>query len=318
MTLSRQLSPPHERDRLQRFLFEHAPVRGHLVSLDEAWLGVLARRAYPPALRQVLGELMAASALLAATLKFEGVLVLQIQGSGPLRLLVVECQADLSLRATARFDGAEAALLALGPRPTLSALSGDGRCAITLDPRDGRPAYQGIVPLEGASVAGVLQDYMTRSEQLDTRFHLAAGEQRAAGLLLQRLPTSGGRGTSSSAAEVTDEDPDLWNRACILAETLTRDELLTLDGATVLRRLFHQQDLRLFESLTVRFHCTCSRDKVARMLRMLGADDVRAVLAERGLVSVECDFCHLAYEFGPQDVDELLSQAPDGPPIERV
>jgi molecular chaperone Hsp33 len=318
MNTTRELSEHHERDRLQRFLFEHAPVRGQLVSLDDAWREVLARRAYPPALRTVLGELMAASALLAATLKFEGVLVLQIQGSGPLRLLVVECQCDLRLRATARFDGSESDLLALGPQPSLRALSGDGRCAITLDPRDGRPAYQGVVPLEGSSVAGVLQEYMARSEQLDTRFHLAADEQRAAGLLLQKLPASGGRGTSASAAEALDFDPDLWNRACILAETLTRDELLSLDSASVLRRLFHQQDLRLFESLALRFHCTCSRDKVARMLRMVGEHDVREVLAERGQVSVECDFCHLAYEFGPHDVEELLGQAADGPPIERV
>lgn len=318
MDTTRELSESHERDRLQRFLFEQAPVRGHLVSLDQAWREVLARRSYPPVLRQVLGELLAASALLAATLKFEGVLILQIQGSGPLRLLVVECQADLSLRATARFDGGESALLALGARPTLRDLSGDGRCAITLDPRDGRPTYQGIVPLERASVAEVLQDYMTRSEQLDTRFQLAADDQRAAGLLLQKLPASGGRGSSASAADADVIDPDLWNRVCILTETLKRDELLTLDHATVLRRLFHQQDLRLFESLAVHFHCTCSRDKVARMLRMLGADDVRQVLAERGRVSVECDFCHLGYEFGPSDVDELLSLAPDGPPIERV
>jgi molecular chaperone Hsp33 len=282
-------------DRAQRFVFEGSPVRGGLVSLDAAWREIVARRAYPGPLRALLGELTAASALLASTLKFDGALVLQIQGRGPLRLLVVECQSDLALRASARFDE-DAPLPA---EATLRTLSGDGRCAITLDLGDGRPSYQGVVPLDGHSASEVLEGYMSRSEQLDTRLVLAADEHRAAGLLLQRLPSQGGRAPAPS-------DEDAWAEARALAGTLRPAELLAHPGDVILRRVFGGHDLRVFESLPLVFRCRCTRDKVARLLRLMGADDVHALLAERGTVDVTCDFCHLGYTFAPEEAEAAL------------
>ena len=285
-------------DALQRFVFERARVRGELVRLDETWREVRRRREYPEAVRGALGELTAASVLLAATLKFEGgALVLQIQGGHPVDLLVVECQADLSLRAMARWDGG---LPALGPHPTLHELAGGGRCALTIDPGGGLSSYQGIVPLEGRTTAQVLERYMARSEQIATLFSLAASEERAAGLLIQKLPEAGGKAAP-------DADPDLWNRAAHLLRTLTREELLTLPERDILRRLFHQEDLRLFESVPVRFGCRCSHARVAGVLRMVGRDEVQLALAERGAMHVTCEFCGMRYAFTRAEAERALA-----------
>lgn len=287
-------------DALQRFVFERARVRGELVRLDESWREVRRRRAYPGAVRDALGELTAASVLLAATLKFEGgTLVLQIQGGHPVDLLVVECQADLSLRAMARWDGD---LEALPPHPTLQELADGGRCALTIDPGGGLAPYQGIVPLEGRTTARVLERYMARSEQIGTLFSLAASEDRAAGLLVQRLPETGGKATP-------DADPDLWNRVGHLAATLDRAELLELPAGDILRRLFHQEDLRLFETMPVRFACRCSRERVAGLIRMVGADEVREALADRGAIDVTCEFCGERYAVSRAEAERALADA---------
>ncbi|MEO8441169.1 MAG: Hsp33 family molecular chaperone HslO, partial [Betaproteobacteria bacterium] len=172
-------------DTIQRFLFEHAPVRGEIVHLDATWRAVLERHAYPPAVRALLGEMMAAAALLTATLKFGGTLIMQIQGSGPVKLLVVECTSDHHMRATAKWSEVPA-------RGELAALVGDGKFAITLEPGQGRPGYQGVVALEGATVAAALEQYMLRSEQIETRLWLATRDDCAAGLLLQKLPDGSG------------------------------------------------------------------------------------------------------------------------------
>jgi len=287
-------------DALQRFVFERARVRGELVRLDETWREVRRRREYPEAVRGALGELTAASVLLAATLKFEGgALVLQIQGGRPVDLLVVECQADLSLRAMARWDGG---LPELGSHPTLHELAGGGRCALTIDPGGGLSSYQGIVPLEGRTTAQVLERYMARSEQIATLFSLAASEERAAGLLIQKLPEAGGKAAP-------DADPDLWNRVGHLAATLTRAELLELPGRDILRRLFHDEDLRLFETMPVRFACRCSRERVAGLLRMVGADEVRQALADRGAIDVTCEFCGERYAVSREEAQRALADA---------
>ncbi|MCM2256875.1 MAG: Hsp33 family molecular chaperone HslO [Vicinamibacteria bacterium] len=298
--------PDGERDSLQRFLFEKAHVRGELVRLDEAWREVLRRRDYPPSVREVLGDLMAACALLAATLKIQGgELVLQIQGGGPVTLLVVECRADLTLRATARF---EPDLAGLEERATLRALTAGGQCAITIDPGPGRQAYQGVVSLRGATAAEALEEYMARSEQIETRFWLAADGQRAAGLLLQRLPDHGGKATA-------DADDDLWNRVTVLGHTLTREELLELPGRDILRRLFHDEELRVFESLPVRFACRCSRETVAGIIRMVGREEVEAVLAERGSIEIACEFCAVGYTFDrEQALTALADRSASTPP----
>ena len=287
-------------DALQRFVFDRAPVRGELVHLEEAWREVRRRREYPQAVESALGELTAASVLLAATLKFPGgALVLQIQGGQPVDLLVVECQADLSLRAMARWDGG---LPLPGASPTLHELAGGGRCVLTIDPGSGLTAYQGVVPLEGRTTAQVLERYMARSEQIGTLFALAANGEKAAGLLLQRLPDAGGKAGP-------DADPDLWNRVGHFVATLTRAELLELPGRDILRRLFHDEELRLFESVPVRFACRCSRERVAGLIRMVGAEEVRHALADRGTLDVTCEFCGERYAFSREEAAHALADA---------
>lgn len=281
---------PPNGDTLTRFVFEHAEVRGESVRLDATWRAVLARHDYPAPVRTLLGEMMAACALLAATLKFEGALIMQMQGSGPVTLLVVECDSEFHLRATAKW------------RDELNSqdvreLLGDGKFVITIDPKTGGQAYQSIVALEGATVAEVLAHYMLRSEQLETQLWLAADARQACGLLLQRLPEKQG------------EDEDAWNRALSLASTVKPDELLSLPTAEVLHRLFHEEDLRLFDPQALSFRCTCSRERVTAMLRMLGLDEVRSILDEQGRIDVDCEFCNQHYRFDPVDAEQIFAAA---------
>lgn len=267
-------------DTIQRFLFEHAPVRGEIVHLNATWHAVLDRHDYPPAVRALLGEMMAAAALLTATLKFGGTLIMQIQGNGPVKLLVVECTSDHHMRATAKWSGAPAT-------GSLVELVGDGKFAITLDPGQGRPGYQGVVALAGANVAAALEEYMLRSEQIETRLWLTAADDCAAGLLLQKLPARGDANT----------DADAWQRATMLAASLAPPELAALDGPELLRRLYSAEDIRVFKARPVDFRCTCSRERVVAMLHMLGRDEVASIVAERGEVEVNCEFCNQRYRF---------------------
>lgn len=274
-------------DSLQRFLFEGAPVRGELAHLNATWRAVLERHDYPAALRTVLGELMAAAALLSATLKFQGSLILQIQGSGAVKLIVVECTSEHTMRATAKWDGE----LAGGLRE----LVGGGRFAITIAPDDVTQTYQGIVELSGDSVAAVLEHYMATSEQLETRLWLACDGTQAAGMLLQRVPG------------VAQQDPDAWNRAVTLANTLRAEELLTLPARQIIRRLFHEEDVRLFDARVLSFRCSCSRERVVNMLRMLGHGEIRSILQERGTVEVGCEFCNRRYAFDAVDAEQIFA-----------
>jgi molecular chaperone Hsp33 len=275
-------------DSLTRFLFEHAAARGETVHLDATWQSVQEHHDYPAPLRQAMGELMAAAALLAATLKLKGSLILQIQGKGPVSLLVVECTGDLTMRATAKWAGEI-------PDGGLPGLVGDGRFVITLDPKEGKQAYQGIVPLEGTSIAEILQNYMTRSEQLDTRLYLAADDRQASGMLLQKLPDQAG------------QDADAWTRINHLADTVTSRELLDLSAEAILHRLFHEENLRLFEPQGVSFQCTCSRESVANMLRMLGRAEIDSVIEEQGSVEVQCEFCNQRYSFDRVDTEQVFA-----------
>jgi len=286
-------------DSLQRFLFEHAPIRGELVHLDASWRSVIERHDYPETLRNIMGELTAAAVLLAATLKLKGSLVLQIMGKGAIKLLVVECSGDMQLRATAKWSGD----LAQG---NFAELVGDGQFAITLDPKDGGQPYQGIVEIKGDSVAEILQNYMSHSEQLETRLWLAADGQHAAGMLLQKLPE----------AENQDEtvDADTWQRAAILADTLKSEELLTLSAKTLIERLYHEDDIRLFDTQNVSFHCSCSRDNVASMLKMLGREEVDSILDESEHIEVFCEFCNQRYEFDKVDAKMMFFDSVVLPP----
>jgi len=345
-------------DSLQRFLFEGAPVRGELVHLDATWRAVLERHEYPEPLRAVLGELMAAAALLSATLKFDGSLILQIQGSGAVKLIVVECTSEQTMRATAKWDGE----LASGG---FRALVGDGRFVITIVPSDPTRSYQGIVELSGDSVAAVLEHYMATSEQLETRLWLAADATQAAGMLLQRVPSpvaedkrpvrenqrpaqedkrparqnqrparqdpsaarqdpSAARQDSSAAGKrkrparqretpteqsesAPGQDPDSWNRALVLSDTVRAEELLTLSARQLLHRLFHEEDLRVFEPRIVSFRCSCTRERVVNMLRMLGRSEVQAILRERSAVEVDCEFCNRRYSFDAVDAEQVFA-----------
>ncbi|OIP18616.1 MAG: molecular chaperone Hsp33 [Betaproteobacteria bacterium CG2_30_59_46] len=276
-------------------MFEHAAVRGEIVHLEATWKAVLERRDYPPALRTVLGELMAAAALLSATLKFSGSLIMQIQGGGPVRLLVVECGADLTMRAMAHWEGD------LAEGAALPELVGEGRFVITLDPKKGGQTYQGIVDLEGGSVATVLENYMQRSEQLDTRIWLAAGSHGAAGMLLQKMPDG------------PEADKEAWNRAVHLGATVKPRELLDLSAREIIHRLFHEEDIRLFDSTPVHFGCTCSRERVANTLRMLGYDEVHSLLDEIGYIEADCEFCNQHYVFDVVDAVQVFASDGTGP-----
>lgn len=275
-------------DTLRRFLFEHAPIRGEIVRLDAVWQSVIERHDYPPVLRDLMGELCAAAVLLAATLKLKGSMILQIHGKGAVKLLVVECTGDLEVRATAKWEGD----LAQG---TLQDMVGDGRFVITLDPKDGNQAYQGIVALEGDSIAEILQNYMTRSEQLETRLWLAADGKSAGGMLLQKLPE-----------QPEWQEDDAWGNATQIADTLKPEELLNVPAGELVHLLYHEEDIRLFDALDVVFRCTCSRENVARMLNMLGREEVDSIIAERGDVEVHCEFCNQRYVFDRVDVDAVF------------
>ena len=306
-------------------------MRGVLVRLSDAWTEILQRRAdagtsYALPVQQLLGEMVAAATLMQANIKFNGALILQIFGDGPVKLAVAEVQPDFSLRATATVIGAVDAMA------TLSALvnvGNEGKCAITLDPKSrlpGQQPYQGVVPLFGdqreklEKLSEVLEHYMLQSEQLDTTLVLAADDKVAAGLLIQRLPLQGA-GNLGGAAQ-RDEDQiginEDYKRIAMLAGTLKREELLTLDVDTILRRLFWEETLTHFEPLTgdagPRFSCSCGRERVGRMILGLGEPEAQSILAERGEVDVGCDFCGAHYRFDAIDVAQIFRQTPDVPP----
>jgi molecular chaperone Hsp33 len=302
-------------DALQKFLFEESPIRGELVDLSETWKQVQLRRSYPDPVRKVLGEMLAAAALLSANLKFNGSIVMQVHGDGPLKLLVVECDSLLRMRATAKLtpdttveDGA-----------TLNDMvnvNGLGRFAITLDPNDkmpGQQAYQGIVPLDGDCVATIIENYMMRSEQLDTRLWLAADDTTCRGLLLQKLPQEGGVASlgeprhSDHIEELAEQQAETWRRCVMLASTLNEAEMLSTDIQTLLRRVFWEETIRVYEPRHPAFHCSCSRQRVGNMLKMLGAEEVDSALAELGELSIDCDFCGQHYTFDRVDCAQLFA-----------
>jgi molecular chaperone Hsp33 len=323
-------------DQLHKFLFDGLPVRGMLVRLDTSWRELLSRRtsrddgghAFPAPVRALLGQMAAAGCLMQSNLKFNGALILQVFGDGPVKLAVAEAHPDLSFRATAKV---------VGPVPATAQLEamlnvhGKGRCAITLDPKDrlpGQQPYQGVVPLHGdqreplQKLSEVLEHYMLQSEQLDTKLVLAANDEVAAGLLIQRLPLAGDANLGGGAAVARDEDQigrnEDYNRIALLAATLTAEELLTLGPEVVLRRLFWEEKLTRFEPKSPRFACSCSRLRVAGMLRGLGRDEIDSIVAERGEVEIGCDFCGLQYRFDPVDVGELFTPGRDQPPASAV
>lgn len=272
-----------------RFIFDDMPVRGLHVRLENVWKHIVGQKHYPAAICRALGELLAAGALLSGNLKTDGTLIVQVQGQGRLKMLVVEATSDQTVRATARWDETAE----INDDESLTDLLGSNSVfVLTLQPKDAEP-WQGVVPLEGGSIAQMLINYTKRSEQLDTQIVLASSDDACGGLLVQRLPE-------------TEPDAASWEHVGTLVQTLTPEELSELDAQHVLYRLFHETPPRVFDPESIEFACTCSRGKVSDMLLMLGGEEVGGVVAEQGSIQIDCDFCHAKYVFDETDVNALF------------
>jgi molecular chaperone Hsp33 len=324
---------------IHKFLFNGLPVRGCVVRLTDAWVEVLRRRgsgnsasAYAEPVQNLLGEMVAAAVLMQSNIKFNGALVLQIMGDGPVKLAVVEVQPDLAFRATATVLGEVAQDAGLSH---LVNVNNQGKCAITLDPKNkftGQQAYQGVVPLFGdqheklEGLSNVLEHYMLQSEQLDTTLVLAADGRVAAGLLIQRLPLEGVNNLAGSLVSQANEDEiginEHYQRIAILASSLKREELLDLDVETILRRLFWEEQLTIFSpaqsDAAPRFACSCSRERVSRMILGLGLQEANSILAERPEIEVGCEFCGVHYRFDPIDVTQIFNAGVEPPPASSM
>jgi molecular chaperone Hsp33 len=291
-------------DHVRRFIFEERPVRGHWVRLAHAWRELRAHTAYPAQVRELLGQAVAASVLLAATLKFRGTLTFQLQGNGAVNLLVAQCTHDFRLRAVARWDAARLAHMSGEQRGALfrGLVGSEGRVTVTVEAEEKSLRYQGVVPLAGSSLSESLEAYFASSEQLPTRVRLASSEECCAGMLVQKLPAADEADPEEAAAA--------WQAAQGGMGTLSAAELLGRPPEELLARGFSGRDLRLFRGAPVRFECRCSPGRVAGLLRALGAQEVHDVLKEQGAVTVTCEFCHRPYRFDAVDVEALFKETP--------
>lgn len=284
-------------DRVRRFVLENHPIRGHDVRLSRAWLELREHQDYPPAVQHLLGEAVAAVVLLAATLKFDGTLTLQMQGQGLVNLLVAQCSHDFRVRAMARHSP-------IGDGAAFRSLAGDGQIIVTVESTDRASSYQGVVPITGDSLAECLEAYFVQSEQLPTRVLLAATPGVVAGMLVQRMPGEGGKQSVDPAALES-----AWMKVDHAMAALTPRELLETDVEARLVKMFGDDEVRVFGANEVRFECRCSRERVANVLRSLGADEVRSVVAEQGACTVTCEFCQRPYRFDAIDVEQLFNDA---------
>ena len=285
-------------DQVRRFIVENQPVRGHWVRLDAAWRELKAHADYPQPVRELLGQAVAASVLFAATLKFNGTLTLQLQGDGAVGLLVAQCTHDYRLRAVARFDADRVAEID-GKDAFRQLVGTTGKVAVTVEADERSSRYQGIVPLQGGSLADSLEAYFASSEQLPTRLILAADDERGAGFLVQKVP---------GAARSDESDiEETWQDAQKGIEKLSSADLLNRPVEELLERGFAEHDMRLFRGAPVQFECRCNQARVSGLLRSLGAEEVKDILQEQGSVTVTCEFCHRPYKFGPADIEALFS-----------
>lgn len=292
-------------DTLQRYLFEDLAIRGEVVQLDSSWQAVIENHDYPQPVKHLLGEMLSAVVLLSATLKFSGKLSLQLQGSGPVSLMVAECSTGQenevrNIRGIAHFAD-------VVPVGSLKELAGDGHLVMNLEPvgKTGKEKerYQSIVELVGDTLSDALENYLVRSEQLDTELWLASNDQRSGGLLIQRLPGND---------EVSDKDA--WERIHQLSATIKDDELLQLDAQEIIHRLYHEEDVRVFDTEPLKFYCPCSRERVAAMLKSLGKDEVDSIIEEQGSINVACEFCNHKYDFDAVDATQLFTGETPAPP----
>ena len=291
----------HDRDSRQRFLFEHLAVRGELVHLNQSWQEILKRHEYPESIQSMLGDMAAAAVLLSATLKFKGSLIMQIRGNGPLSMAVMEATSERTLRGLAQWHGdvSDKGLLDLVGKATL---------VITIDPEIGE-RYQGIVDLSSGDIPHALEDYMRRSQQLETRLWLCSDGSHASGMLLQKMPARGD-------ADLLYEDLDAWPRVTQLADTVQAQELAQLEFNDLLYRLFHEEQVRVFEKSPVSFRCSCTRERVRDMLRMLGYDEVKSIIDSENRLDVRCQFCNHYYGFDKVDAEQIFTDGipSDTPP----
>lgn len=290
---------PQSNDHLHRFLLEHAGVRGVLVRLTDSWHEVAARADYPAPLRNLLGQALAASALLTGNVSFKGSLSLQLKAAGPVKLLFAQCEYD-QVRGLAQWNGTV-------PQPLQLDQLQQPLLVVTLEHEDGR-RQQGLIPVENGSFAELVEHYFDRSEQLPTRIVMAVSEQRCAALLLQRVATGGGHGA----------DPDAWNRVLHLTATLSDDELLNLPAETLLTRLYHEETVRLLETRALRFGCRCSRERVGAVLISLGRLEAQAAVQADGRVEVTCEFCNRHYHFDQVDLELLFRDGGTAAPASRT
>lgn len=281
-------------DHLHRFLFDDLGIRGELVHLDSSWLSILANHSYPPFVRAQLGEALAATVLLSATIKFKGSLILQSQSQGPLGTLVAQATHERTIRGLAHWRGEPSG-------STLRDIYGDGNLVLTILNENSEP-YQGIVPLEGNNLSEALQTYFQLSEQLATRLWLAANEDSAVGLLIQELPSNG-------------KNPHDWDRIICLADTLTQAELINLPVRDLLHRLFNQENVRIFEPERVLFRCTCSKERIEGLILGLGQPQAASILDEKEIIETVCEFCNRHYRFDRVDVAALFEGASNLPPV---
>ena len=285
------------KDTLQRFLFENISIRGELTQLNTSWQAIIENHNYPPVVRDILAQMLVAGVLLAATLKFKGRITLQIQGNGALPFVVTECTSEYAIRGLAHYeqDITDA---------NLKTLVGDGQLAITLETENSGERYQSIVELVGDTVADAIEHYLETSEQLSTRLWLFSNNEAAAGLLIQTLPPES---VDNENPAQTQSDSDGWNRVEQLSATISDDELLTLDAQKILHRLYHEEDVRVFDSEPVYFRCSCSQERVANMLRSLGKEEVKSMIEEKNIISISCEFCNHPYEFDAIDAEQLFT-----------
>ncbi|MNJ15583.1 33 kDa chaperonin [compost metagenome] len=281
-------------DYTQRFIFDERDVRGELVALEHSYAEVLAKHDYPLPVQQLLGEFMAAAALLVGTLKFDGLLILQARSEGPVPLLMIECSSERDIRGLARYNAED-----IRDGATLADLMPSGVLAMTVDPTQGQ-RYQGIVDLDGETLSECFTNYFVMSQQVNTKFWLNADGKHARGLLLQQLPADREKDEEERAVS--------WQHVTALASTLTAEELLGLNNETVLHRLYHEEAVRLFDIQSLRFHCSCSRERSGNALVSLGLEDAKQLAAEHGgSVEVDCQFCNQSYKFDAADIEQLFA-----------
>lgn len=283
-------------DYTQRFLFEHTHIRGERTHITKSLMSALSTHTYPETINQLLGELIATTVLLSSTLKFSGTFTLQARSEGPITLLMAECSNQQTFRAIAKYRAP-----ALTKTASFNQLLPEGHLLINAEPQ-GRQRYQSVVKLDQSTFADCITAYFRQSEQLPTKLWLACDGKQSSGLLLQSLPIQ----HDSANPEKIKQEANTWEQAIILANTVTQEELLTLENKQLLHRLFHEEDIRLYDEVPVNYQCTCSKERTARSLTVLNKNELYELAQEKKPITIQCEFCNTKYLFTEDDIQLLL------------